>query len=83
MRNRGTLLQSSSDLFLDHYAWIVALIPMPDYYLEIKGELHSKTIFKGVKDWDKTKISPLFIFNFGVLIKRYKPPKQKCCTPCS
>ena len=41
--------------------------------MALKGELHSKMIFKGVKDEDKTKTSPFFIFHLGVLSKRYMP----------
>ena len=57
--------------------------PVPADFVFFKGELQSKTILKGVKDGDKTKKSHSFILIFVFSVKRYKPPNQKPCTPCS
>jgi hypothetical protein len=44
-----------------------------NYEEVLKGELQFKTIFKGIKEGDKTKISPYFIFILGFKLKILAP----------
>ena len=44
-----------------------------NFLIKLKGELHSKMIFKGIKEGDNTLTSPLFIFISRVLVKDISP----------